>query len=344
MSVGLVYSPTYLEHDTGQHPENAGRLVSVMKLLEETEVVERTVPLPLRAATTAELARVHSESYISHVESLAKIGGGWIDGDTVVSPASYDVALLAAGGLINSVDAVMTGQVESAFALVRPPGHHATRNAGAGFCLFNNIAVAAKHAIESHGLERVLVADFDVHHGNGTQDSFYYDPQVLYFSTHQYPFYPGTGRIDETGAGEGEGTTVNVPLPAWCGDEECLRAFEEILVPLARRFQPQLILVSAGYDGHWGDRLALMQVSVAGYGRMAQILTSLAHELCHGRLVFTLEGGYLYEALASSVGVTIDVLSGISDIVDPLGKPSSMRQAPPVDAILQAVRQIHRLG
>ena len=344
MSVGLVYDPMYLEHDTGQHPENAGRLACVMKSLEEARVVERTVSLPLQPATTAELARVHSESYIAHVQALARIGGGWIDGDTVVSPASYDVALLAAGGLISSVDAVLTGQVESSFALVRPPGHHAAPCQGAGFCLFNNIAIAAKHAIETHKLKRVLIVDFDVHHGNGTQDAFYYDPQVLYFSTHQYPFYPGTGRIDEVGAGVGEGTTVNVPLPAWCGDEEYLQAFEEILAPTARRFQPQFIMVSAGYDAHWGERLALMQVTVAGYARMVQTLKSIADEHCSGRLVFALEGGYFYEALASSVGATIDVISGKTDIVDPLGGPPAARKAPPIDGILNMVRHIHGLG
>ena len=344
MSVGLVYNPIYLEHDTGDHPENANRLTSIVRTLEQTNALERTVPIPDRPATVEELAKVHSKTYISQVESLAQSGGGWIDGDTVVCPASYDVALFAAGGLLNAVDEVMAGNVSSAFALVRPPGHHATRTEGAGFCLFNNIAVATMHAMDTFGLERVLIADFDVHHGNGTQDTFYRDPRVLYFSTHQYPFYPGTGRIEETGEAEGEGTTVNVPLPAWCGDDEYLRAFEHVLAPVARRFQPQLIMVSAGYDAHWGDRLALMQVSVAGYAEMARMLKQLADELCQGRLVFTLEGGYLYEALASSICATIDILNGRADIADPLGKPSSARTAPPVDAILQVIRDLHRLG
>ncbi|MCK4722991.1 MAG: histone deacetylase, partial [Dehalococcoidia bacterium] len=197
MSVGLVYDPIYLEHDTGSHMENATRLVSVVKLLEQTNMVEQIVPVAPRAATIDELAKVHSKYYISQVESIARMGAGWLNADTLVSPASYEVALHAAGGLINAVDAVMAGEVASAFALVRPPGHHATRSEALGFCLFNNIAVAARHAIDSYQLERILIVDFDVHHGNGTQDTFYEDPRVLYFSTHQYPFYPGSGRIDE---------------------------------------------------------------------------------------------------------------------------------------------------
>lgn len=344
MSVGLVYDPIYLEHDTGSHMENATRLVSVVKLLEQTNMVEQIVPVAPRAATIDELAKVHSKYYISQVESIARMGAGWLNADTVVSPASYEVALHAAGGLINAVDAVMAGEVASAFALVRPPGHHATHSEALGFCLFNNIAVAARHAIDSYQLERVLIVDFDVHHGNGTQDTFYEDPRVLYFSTHQYPFYPGSGRIDEIGAGEGEGATVNVPMPAWCGDEEYLRVFEEILIPVARRFQPQLIMVSAGYDAHWGDNISLMQVSVTGFSKMVRILKTLADELCQGRLVLTLEGGYLDEALASSIKATLDVLLGNSDIVDPLGKPPAARRAPPVDAILQAIKEMHRLG
>lgn len=343
MSVGLVYSPIYLEHDTGGHMENAARLSSVIEVLEKTNMVAQIVSVAPRAATIDELAKVHSTEYISYVESSAKAGGGWLDADTVVSPASYEVALHAAGGMINAVDAVMTGGVESAFALVRPPGHHATRGEARGFCLFNNIAVAAKHAIDNHRLERILIVDFDVHHGNGTQDTFYYDPHVLYFSTHQHPFYPGSGRIDEIGAGAGKGTTVNVPLPAWCGDEEYLRVFEEVLIPVARRFQPQLIMVSAGYDAHWGDRISLMQVSVTSFAHMARILKRLADELCQGRLVFTLEGGYLYEALAFSIKATIDVLLGHPKVEDYLGKPPAVRRAPPIDAILQAIKETQHL-
>lgn len=343
MSVGLVYDPIYLKHDTGQHVENASRLVKVMGHLEETKVMGQLVPIHPRAASLEELSRVHSPGYISYVESFAAKGGGWLDADTVVSPASYNAALYAAGGLIKAVDAVITGEVKSAIALVRPPGHHAMRWEAMGFCLFNNIAIAAQHAISSYQLERILIADFDVHHGNGTQDTFYDDPHVLYFSTHQYPFYPGSGGVDETGAGLGEGFTVNVPLPAWCGDEEYLRVFDEVLVPVARRFRPQLILVSAGYDPHWADQISLMQLSVTGFAEMVRVLKRLADELCDGRLVFTLEGGYHLEALASSIRATLDVLLGSSEIVDPLGEPPGVRRAPYIDTLLRAIKETHKL-
>ena len=238
----------------------------------------------------------------------------------------------------------MNGEVDSAFALVRPPGHHATYWRAMGFCLFNNIAIAAKHALNNYELERILIADFDVHHGNATQDAFYNDPHVLYFSTHQYPFYPGTGSIEEIGMGEGEGTTINVPLPAGCGDGEYLRAYNEVLIPAARRFQPQLILVSAGYDAHWADDISLMEVSTTGYAQMASILKGFAEELCQGRLVFTLEGGYHHRALPSSVKATLDILMENPGIDDPLGKIADPKNPPHADAILQTVKRIHKLG
>ncbi len=344
MSVGLVYDPIYLEHDTGLHVEVAARLVKVVEHLGNTGVMKQLVPIRPRAATVDELSTVHSPGYISYVESFAQRGGGSLDPDTVVSPASYKVALHAAGGLIKAVDAVMAEEVSSAFALVRPPGHHALRWEAMGFCLFNNIAIAARHAIDSYKLERILIADFDVHHGNGTQDTFYSDPHVLYFSTHQYPFYPGSGRVDETGAGEGEGATVNVPLPAWCGDEEYLRVYDEVLVPVARRFRPQLILVSAGYDPHWADAISLMQMSTTGFAKVVSIIKGLADELCAGRLVFSLEGGYHLEALASSIRATLDVLLGASEIADPLGGSPGARGAPFIEALLQEIKETHKLA
>ena len=344
MRVGLVYDPIYLEHDTGRHMEHPARLASVMALLEDSSTVRQLTPLRPRAASVEELTTVHSPGLVSYVESYAQQGGGYLDADTVVSPASYNVALYAAGGNLSAVDAVMKGEVESAFALVRPPGHHALRWETMGFCLFNNIAIAAKHAVNGYGLERILIVDFDVHHGNGTQDTFYSDPHVLYFSTHQHPFYPGSGHVEEKGLGLGEGATVNVPLPAGCGDAEYLRAFDEILVPVAQRFHPQLILVSAGYDPHWADRISSMQVSVTGFARMVGIIKGLAHELCDGRMALTLEGGYDLDALAYSVKATLDVLLGNDDIADPLGQPPQERVAPPIDSLLRAVKETHGLS
>ena len=344
MKAGLVYDPIYLEHDTGDHVENARRLVEAMSHLKETGVKERLTTLPARPASLKELETIHVPEYISYVKSKAEKGGGWLDPDTVMSPRSYEAALYAAGGVLVAVEAVMNGKVDNAFALVRPPGHHAIRDRAMGFCIFNNVAIAARFALSKFNLKRVLVADFDVHHGNGTQDAFYADPEVLYFSTHQFPHYPGTGWMDETGTGAGEGTTVNFPMTAGWGDEEYLRAFNEVLVPVARGFRPQIILVSAGFDAHWADQLAMMKVSITGFIQMTRILKELAAELCQGRLVFTLEGGYNLRVVAASIKATFDVLLGNSGIDDPLGKASLARKPEGFDEHIEAIKRIHRLG
>jgi acetoin utilization deacetylase AcuC-like enzyme len=343
MKVGLVYDPIYLEHDTGDHVENARRLVTALSYLKETGIKEKLTCLPPRPALLEELEMIHAPEYISYVKSKAEKGGGWLDPDTVMSPRSYEAALYAAGGLLVAVEEVMKGEVDNAFALVRPPGHHAIYDRAMGFCIFNNMAVAAKFALSKFNLSRILIVDFDVHHGNGTQDVFYADPKVLYFSTHQYPFYPGTGWMDETGTGEGEGTTVNFPMVAGWGDEEYLRAFNEGLVPVARRFQPQLILVSAGFDAHWADHLAMMRVSVKAFAQMVMILKNVAAELCQGRLIFTLEGGYNLRVVSSSIKAIFDVLLGNSEIDDPLGKASMARKPEGFDEHIEAIKRIHHI-
>jgi acetoin utilization deacetylase AcuC-like enzyme len=344
MKAGLVYDPIYLEHDTGDHVENSQRLVAAMSHLKETGIEEKLTCLSPRPALLEELEMVHTTEYISYVKGKAENGGGWLDPDTVMSPKSYEAALYAAGGLMVAVEVVMKGEVDSAFALVRPPGHHALRDRAMGFCIFNNMAIAAKFALSKFSLNRILIADFDVHHGNGTQDAFYADPRVLYFSTHQYPFYPGTGWIDETGTGEGEGTTVNFPMAAGGGDEEYMRAFNEVLVPVVRRFQPQLILVSAGFDAHWADYLAMMRASVTGFAQMVIILKELAAELCQGHLVFTLEGGYNLKVVASSIKDVFAVLMGNSEIDDPLGKASMARKPEGFDEHIEAIKRIHHIS
>ena len=344
MKVGLLYDPIYLEHDTDGHVENASRLVQIMSYLEESHLNERMVRLQPRPASIEELSLIHTEEHISHIQSQAQKGGGWLDADTVISPASYEVALYAAGGAIKAVEAVMDGEVDSAFALVRPPGHHATTHRAMGFCLFNNLAIAAKYALSKYKLDRIAIIDFDVHHGNGTQQTFYDDPQVLYVSTHEYPLYPGTGRAEETGTGAGKGTTINMPLPAGCGDAEYLLVFEQIVTPAVRRFNPELILVSAGYDNHWADRLALMQVSVTGFAQMAQVIKKLADELCGGRLVLTLEGGYDFNALAASVKATFDMLLGNTNIEDPLGQSPHKFEAPNIAHLIESIKGIHNLA
>jgi acetoin utilization deacetylase AcuC-like enzyme len=343
MKVGLIYDPVYLEHDTGNHVENSQRLVATISYLERTGIRDKLHQIAPRSATVEELETIHARDYISYIRRKAEEGGGWLDPDTVICPRSYEVALYAAGGVLTGVEKVMTGELTSAFALVRPPGHHAVHNRAMGFCLFNNVAIAAKYALHRFKLSRVLIADFDVHHGNGTQDAFYTDPRVLYFSTHQYPHYPGTGAMDEVGSGEGEGTTINFPMPAGCGDEEYLRAFEEVLAPVSQRFQPQLILVSAGFDPHWSDQLAMMQVTISGFAQMTMTLKKLAEQLCGGRLVFTLEGGYNLRAVACAIKAVFDVLLGNQEIDDPLGKPPRTWRPEGFEKRIQTIKKIHGL-
>ena len=343
MKAGFVYDPVYLKHDTGAHVENAGRLEAIMTHLEKTGVKQQLTPIKLRAASIEEIALVHQKEYISHIQDRAEKGGGWLDADTVMSSGSYEAALYAAGGAIKAAEAVMEGEVNSAFALVRPPGHHATAQRAMGFCLFNNVAIAAKYAMARYKLARILIVDFDVHHGNGTQDAFYDDPQVLYISTHESPLYPGTGRMEETGSGAGQGATVNIPLSAGCGDAEYRQVFEQIIAPVSRRFAPQLILVSAGYDSHWADGLALMQVSTTGHGQMVSIIKDLADELCNGRIVICLEGGYNPNALSASVKATFDVLLGKPDIEDPLGQSPRRFVVSGIDNLISRIKEIHNL-
>ena len=341
MSTGYVYDPIFLEHDLRGHPENAQRLVRIIRLLEETGTMLRLTKVPARAISEAELAWNHTPDYVELVRRVAEQGGGHLDMDTYVAAASYEAALKAGGGLIDLTAAVLEDRLDSGFALVRPPGHHALRSRGMGFCLFNNVALAAYAALEEHGLERVLIVDFDVHHGNGTQDSFDKDPRVLYFSTHQYPHYPGTGPWQEIGRGEGRGTTANVPLPPGVGDAGYNLIFEDLLWSLAERYRPQLVLVSAGYDAHWSDPLAGMTLSVMGYAQLARSLKSLAETLCGGKIVFTLEGGYNLDVLSYAVLNTFKALLGNGEIVDPLGP--SPRDERPVGDLVEQLKGLHGL-
>jgi len=344
MKAGYVYDPIYLKHETGYHPENAKRLEAVMAHLEETGLIEQLTPVNPRPATAEELNYVHRASYVSRIKDAAAEGIDWLDADTVMSPDSYDAARYAAGGAIEATDAVISGKVSSAFALVRPPGHHATATAAMGFCLFNNIAIAARHALKKQKLEKVAIIDFDVHHGNGTQEAFDSDPQVLYISAHQYPHYPGSGTIYETGSGAAQGSKVNIPLPAGSGDDEYRQVFEQIIVPVTKRFRPELILVSAGYDPHRADHLAMMEVSVTGFAEMVRTIKGLADEFCAGKLVFTLEGGYNLKALATSVKATFDVLLGNPNIEDPLGPPERRWAAPDISSLIKEIKKIHKIA
>ena len=296
----IIYHPDYLLHETGNHPERKERLLAIMHLIEEADIdLHKIKPEP---ASIEEMQYVHDPEYINKVKEYSEREIP-LDPDTVLCRESYHAALLAAGGMISAVD---DGR---AFALVRPPGHHALSDRGMGFCLFNNIAIGARHA-QRTGYDRVLVVDWDVHHGNGTQHIFYDDPSVFYFSVHQYPHYPGTGSAGETGSGAGQGYTLNVPLPAGSGDAEYINVFRNILIPAALGFDPDIVLVSAGFDAHIDDPLAGMAVTTAGFGRMASIVSSIADRCCDGRLAITLEGGYDLYALSHSVLAVLKVMAG----------------------------------
>src|SRR5882762_915021 len=312
---GFVFDEVYRRHLVGDvgHPDRPERLTAVLGGLGKAGVLSALARVPARPATDDELALAHDRSYIDLVKrELANVQGvaELSTGDTDVTRESLAAARAAAGGVLNAADAVASGRMKNAFCAVRPPGHHATRNRGMGFCIFNNVAIAARYLQKMHGIRRVLIVDFDYHHGNGTQDIFYDDDSVFYFSTHHYGAYPGTGSAAETGAGKGLGTTLNVPLPPGAGDAQILAAFEQQLVPAARRFKPDFILVSAGFDGMRRDLLGQFDITPAGYAAITRVIVRLADELCQGRVVSVLEGGYRLDGLAESVAAHVKTLRG----------------------------------
>ncbi len=313
-----------------------------MSLLDEAGLTARLTPLPPRDATPHDLALVHAPEHVAAVRDAASSGGRWADPDTWIGPRSYDAAVRAAGGALAAVDAVMSGEIDAAFCAVRPPGHHAMPSRAMGFCLFNNVAIAAASLISHHRLERVAILDFDVHHGNGTQDAFYLRGDVLHVSMHQYPYYPGTGAYSETGEGAGLGTNVNLPLPCGARDGDARRVIEDVAIPVIRRFRPQFLLVSAGYDAHYADPLAGLELSIDGYGWLTRAALGLAQELCQGRLVAVLEGGYDLTALSWGMRRTIEVLLGVEETPDPLGPLSPDARFDLAD-LIAACRKTHGL-
>jgi acetoin utilization deacetylase AcuC-like enzyme len=304
----VVIDPDFLKHEPGElHPESPDRLrilLDVAKGFHE----ERVRVIRPRAATTEEIKSCHTSHHIELIRATSETEHYALDGDTITSADSFGVALLAVGGFIELLDSVANADFHNGFALVRPPGHHAMRDHAMGFCLFNTAAIGAHHLKRLYGAKRILIVDWDVHHGNGTQDAFYHDPSVLYISTHQYPYYPGTGALEEVGDGKGEGFTVNIPLPAGCGDDEYLRVFQEIVMPIADRYEPEWVLVSAGFDPHARDPLGGMAVTEKGFGAMASLLLDVAQKHAAGKIAFLLEGGYDLMALRDSVAVVLQVM------------------------------------
>ncbi|HEV2528027.1 MAG TPA: histone deacetylase [Thermomicrobiales bacterium] len=307
----LLWSDRYLDHETGNHPEHRGRLQAIGRALRQADQLAGRPEIPFVPASTAAITRVHDARYVDALERFARDGGGMIDGDTIVSPASWDVATLGAGAAIALVDAALDGGANRGFSLSRPPGHHATPSRGMGFCLLNNVAIAAAHAL-ARDVPRVAIVDWDVHHGNGTQDTFYEDDRVFFCSIHQWPLYPMSGRAEERGRGDGYGTTLNLPQPPGRTDDDYLALFDRRVAPAVRGFDPDLILLSAGFDAHGADPLGGMDLTAAGFGELARRLALVADDHCDGRLVAVLEGGYDPPATAASVVATLAALDGES--------------------------------
>jgi acetoin utilization deacetylase AcuC-like enzyme len=315
----LFRSPAFRQHDTGNHPENAGRLLAIDAALERLNLLAGRPEIPFHAAPDDVLARVHDPRYIAGIREFSAQGGGWLDADTPVGPRSAEVAALAAGAGVAAVEAALDGRAQRGFVLARPPGHHATPSRGMGFCLFNSIAVAAAHAL-ARGLDRVLIVDWDVHHGNGTQDAFYESDEVLFCSVHQWPLYPGTGAASERGVGTGAGYTINVPLAAGATDDAYIDVFDQVVLPAANAFQPQIVLISAGFDAHANDPLAGMLLTERGFASLARRVVGIADEHADGRVVAFLEGGYDPPALAASAVATLAELDGDdASLADALG-------------------------
>jgi acetoin utilization deacetylase AcuC-like enzyme len=312
---------------------------AVAAALDKSGLSTDLVELAAQPASEAQILAVHERLLMEYVRAAARRGPLWLGGETYIVPGSWEAARMAAGAAATAVEAVLTGQASNAFALSRPPGHHATPSQPMGFCLLNNIAIAARHALDTLGVERVAIVDFDVHHGNGTQDCFYDDGRVFFCSTHASPFYPGTGAVDDMGIEDGYGATLNLPLPYRTGDVGFQLLYDQVVLPALRRFAPQLILVSAGSDAHWDDPLGPLSLSINGYAILTQRLVALADELCGGKIVLVLEGGYSQAALAGGVVASLRVLLGREPGVDPLG-PTGQAE-PDISLLIRRVRDRH---
>lgn len=333
----VVIDQGYLKHLPGEsHPERPERIQALLNLAGalDKQMFELASP---RAATRADVEYTHGADHVRLVESTSKHNRYALDGDTITCRDSFGVALLAVGGFLTLLDAIASKQSSNGFALVRPPGHHALRDHAMGFCLFNTMAIGAEYLKRVYGAKKILIMDWDVHHGNGTQAAFYDDPTVFFISTHQFPFYPGSGAVNETGVGAGEGLTLNVPLPAGCTDVEYLQVFQDIVVPAAEKFQPDWILVSAGFDPHRRDPLGGMNVTEEGFGAMARLLLALANRFADGRIAFLLEGGYDLAGLRDSVAA---VLAAMQAQVPPPAGHLPLAESR-IEPVIRRILQVH---
>ncbi|MEI6126042.1 MAG: histone deacetylase [Pseudomonadota bacterium] len=333
----------YLNHETRYgHPESPKRLEAIYEMLQGDDIKNIFEEVMPRKATKDEIELNHSIEYVERIERTANKGFISLDPDTNTSDGSWEAAALAAGAVLTGVDLILEKKAENGFALVRPPGHHAEHARAMGFCLFNNIAVGAHYLLKKYNIKRVLIVDWDIHHGNGTQNAFYGSDKVLYFSTHQYPYYPGSGACEETGENEGMGYTVNVPLSGGQGDADYIKIFNEVLQPIVEEYKPEFILVSAGYDIYHLDPLGTMNVTPQGFFIMTQLLKMLAEKCCDGRLLFVLEGGYNVQGIAESVKYTLFALSDYNNAAHAGQFSSSIKNISSyTQSIIQKVKKIH---
>ena len=338
---GYVFEQIYLDHNLEGHPESAKRLNSIYSKLENDIIFSRLLKINARSATKEELILCHSSDYIERVERVCKNGGGYLDQDTYTNTHTFHAATIAVGGLISLTKAVIENKIKNGIALVRPPGHHALAENGMGFCIFGNVAIASKAAIKNFNIKKAAIVDIDVHHGNGTQELIGNNPNILFISTHQYPFYPGTGAIKEMGTNEAKGTIINIPLQPHTNDESFKIIYEEIIIPALKKFKPEIIFVSAGYDSHWMDPLANMGLSLNGYSWISKKLVETAEEICSGKIVFTLEGGYNLDILATGVLNSIKSMMGEINFEDPFSL--STHQSPDLSELVNQLKQIHSL-
>ena len=337
---GIVKDERYMNHRPGSfHPESHQRLEVIYAMLNDPDMAGQFHEVPVRRAKREELLLIHSPQYVDMVASTEGKDSLALDPDTSTSAGSYEAALLAAGGMCQAISMVISAELDNAFALVRPPGHHAEKSRAMGFCLFNNVAIGARYAREYHNLKRVLIIDWDLHHGNGTQHSFEEDPTILYFSTHQYPYYPGSGAFHEAGTGRGEGFTVNVPLSPGHGDGEYVGIFERIMKPVAMEFNPELILVSAGIDIYENDPLGSMLVSPDGFAALTRSIMDVAEKCCYGKVVITLEGGYDLNGLEASIKSVLKELAGLSETsIEDMASGGDQEK---LDYVIKQVLQVH---
>ena len=344
MTTAYITHPRYPEHNLPNHPEHAGRIEAVWAQMESTGLIDRFSCLSPTPITDEQVLSVHTQElldqllWVSQQDKIVRI-----DPDTYALPSSETIARLSAGGVIKSVDAILNGQAENAMAIVRPPGHHATPTRSMGFCLLNNVAIGARHAQNQYDLKKVLILDYDVHHGNGTHDAFYADESVMFISIHQSAFYPGTGRITEMGEGEGKGYTMNIPIDGGHGDEAYKIIFDEVIWKAVEQFKPALMLISVGFDAHWVDPLANMRLSLSGYDHLARECIKMANAVCDRKIVFVMEGGYDLKALAHGWQNIAHALLGDDELSDPYGNAPSSLPTNEIQPIIQHLRQLHNL-